>query len=140
MRPQIYSTSAPDFLVRDTLDSHTVTSLRAIARISHISRSMSLQKSPIAKESYISYTKTYIFAKEPKYDRHFLASYCPRFPHYLNLPRTLCEIALSCQRRSSNLQRFSKFVATVYYKCPNVYIHMQLCIYIYMHLCICIHI
>jgi len=29
-RPQIYSTSAPDFLVRDTFDSHTVTSLREV--------------------------------------------------------------------------------------------------------------
>ena len=29
---------------------------------------------------------------------YFLARYCPSFPHYLHLPRALCEVALRGQK------------------------------------------
>jgi len=47
--------------------SLTVTSLHAIARVSHVSQSMSLQKSLIAKESYRSGKKDLYIRKRAQY-------------------------------------------------------------------------
>ena len=77
--------------------SLTVTSSRAIARVSRVIRSMSPQKSPIcAKESYISDKKTYTSAEEPNMTDTSLRATAGVSRVILILPRALCEFALSC--------------------------------------------
>ena len=76
--------------------SLTVTSSRAIARVSRVIRSMSPQKSPIcAKESYISDKKTYISTKEPNI-KTLPRELLPAFP-------TLSEVCL--RKRAPSAQK-----------------------------------
>jgi len=75
--------SAPDHLVRDILDGHTVTSSRTIAHVSHIIQSMSLQTSPIAKESYISPKKDLHIRKRALITQTLPCAPLPVSPAYL---------------------------------------------------------